>query len=419
MSSQVVVGIDVGGESKGFHAVALCDDRFVDRTTNSDPLAITKWCIGLGARVVAVDAPCRWSASGKSRLAERQLGQKGITCFSTPTRDSAKDRAFYAWVFNGERLYQSLADHYCVYDGERIEMPICIETFPHAIVCALAGKVVAAKPKVKIRREALHDLGYHGFSLPNIDFVDAALCAVTADRFSQDSFELYGNPEEGFIVVPSTPPANEAPAAGSSALGPTEAEPPAGGPSVGTAGSSSGNAALLREARVFGRYLMGEAPSDELAARYAEACRTLLGRSKGSAGSQGAANGGTAAAAPHVERDQMSAHAGDKAIAPMSAGTPPRQSRDRAIVRMAVERPWTLGCLEAACALGRPDALLRRKLLIMAAILEAAPDRAEWFVKDRTGAAEAAWTLAVAGLRSGAKVFIGGIILAFVRGGRG
>ncbi len=135
------------------------------------------------------------------------------------------------------------------------------------------------------------------------------------------------------------------------------------------------------EARVFGRYLMGEAPSDELATRYARACATLL---------------------PRIE-----------------AATPARETRDEAVVRIAVTRPWTLGCLEAACALGRPDALLRRKLLIMAAVLEAAPDRAEWFIKDRTGAAEAVWVLALAGLRSGARVFIGGILLAFVRGGRG
>lgn len=171
--------------------------------------------------------------------------------------------------------------------------------------------------------------------------------------------------------------------------------------------SASRNAALLREARVFGRYLMGEAPSAELAARYAEACRTLLDHSVGAAGERS----GTDARAPDETRRQTPRH--------MTAHPAPRETRDQAVVRMAVTRPWTLGCLEAACALGRPDALLRRKLLIMAAIAEAAPDNAEWFVKDRTGAAEAAWVLAVAGLRSGAKVFIGGILLAFIRGGRG
>jgi hypothetical protein len=49
-----------------------------------------------------------------------------------------------------------------------------LETFPHAIVCALAGKVVATKPRTLNRRKALRDLGYDDSPLPNIDFVDAA-----------------------------------------------------------------------------------------------------------------------------------------------------------------------------------------------------------------------------------------------------
>ena len=36
-SKTTVVGIDVGGKRKGFHAVALRDGTFVDRITDPDP----------------------------------------------------------------------------------------------------------------------------------------------------------------------------------------------------------------------------------------------------------------------------------------------------------------------------------------------------------------------------------------------
>lgn len=36
----------------------------------------------------------------------------------------------------------------------------------------------------------------------NIDFVDAALCAVAAEAFTCGEVELYGDAEEGYVVVP-------------------------------------------------------------------------------------------------------------------------------------------------------------------------------------------------------------------------
>ncbi len=204
---QTVVGIDVGGERKGFHAVALRADTLVDKITATDPAAIVSWCLDLKATVVAVDAPCGWSQTGKSRQAESELELLGkqIFCFATPTRERAKShsKGFYGWVFNGERLYQQLAKTYPLFNGERHKGPACIETFPHAIVCALAGRVVSAKPKARVRRKALQDRGYDISNLSNIDFVDAALCAVAANDFRMDNYQCFGNSEEGFIIIPS------------------------------------------------------------------------------------------------------------------------------------------------------------------------------------------------------------------------
>ena len=199
-----VIGIDVGGERKGFHAVALQNGTFVATLAHSDPAVIVSWCRQLKAVVVAVDAPCGWSAGGASRLAERSLaiGGNKITCFATPTRARANRSNFYKWVFNGARLYQQLAQPYRLFDGVRRNSLTCFETFPHAVVCALAGRVVAARPKRETRRAALRKLGYDVSSLSNVDFVDAALCAVTADAFARGSYRLFGEKNEGFIVVP-------------------------------------------------------------------------------------------------------------------------------------------------------------------------------------------------------------------------
>ena len=167
---------------------------------------IVDWCLDHEATVVSVDAPCGWSQTGSSRLAEQELALSGrkIHCFATPTRERAvnHDKGFYDWVFNGERLYRLLMNNYPLFKGERRKGPACIETFPHAITCAMAGRVVLARPKGKMRRNALQSEGYDIGILTNIDFVDAALCAVAADEFRKDNYLPFGNPEEGYIVVP-------------------------------------------------------------------------------------------------------------------------------------------------------------------------------------------------------------------------
>ena len=45
-------------------------------------------------------------------------------------------------------------------------------------------------------------MGYDHGNLPNIDFVDAALCAVAADEFRKGDYQPHGDRAEGFIVVP-------------------------------------------------------------------------------------------------------------------------------------------------------------------------------------------------------------------------
>ena len=199
---QTVIGIDVGGDRKGFHAVSLRGGQIVGKKADRDPIAIVKWCLENEARVVAVDAPCRWSADRKSRAAERAINGQGLHCYYTPTRELATGRNFYQWVFNGERLYRALEQHYPQFSGQWGESHVCMETFPHAIVCALEGRVVPAQPKNATRRRVLRNRGYDDACLTCIDFVDAALCAVAADAFRKGHLRAYGDGREGYIVAP-------------------------------------------------------------------------------------------------------------------------------------------------------------------------------------------------------------------------
>ena len=202
--NSTVVGIDVGGEKKGFHAVSFNDGKFLSKTTNLNPDEIVACCIGQYVSVIAIDAPCSWSKSGSSRLAERQLNKQGIGCFYSPTKQKALQRDFNKWMLNGEKLYECLESHrYPRFDGERTDGLICIETFPHAMMWAIVGCVVPAKSKLITRREALHNRSYDISNLSDIDFVDAALCAIAADEFRTDNFQSFGNHEEGFIIVPN------------------------------------------------------------------------------------------------------------------------------------------------------------------------------------------------------------------------
>ena len=200
----LTAGIDVGGPAKGFHAVALSGTAIVGlfRSRRADEVAT--WCVGHGATVIAVDAPCLWRNEGEpARAAERQLAQHGISCFSTPTESAARGHAFYTWMFAGKELFQALASTHPLYLGHAANHAVTIETFPQAVACALAGEIVSAKEKNLVRRALLTEAGIDERALTNIDEVDAALCALAAHAFARGAFHAYGDATGGFIVTPA------------------------------------------------------------------------------------------------------------------------------------------------------------------------------------------------------------------------
>jgi len=204
------VGIDVGGERKGFHAVALTGGSYSSHLSTKSVPELARWCREtVRPRVIAVDAPCGWSKDGHSRPAERELMQQGIWCFSTPTREKAVGHRtnHFGWMLRGEALFDAL----------RAGLPLCrelpaagwkccFETYPHAITWHLRGGNADASQKRHQRRALLEQAGIDLTELTNIDLVDAALCALTAyHAASGEECVSFGEPNTGLIIVPAHP----------------------------------------------------------------------------------------------------------------------------------------------------------------------------------------------------------------------
>lgn len=202
------VGIDVGGERKGFHAVVITGGDYSRRIATRDVKELSRWCREtVRAQVIAVDAPCGWSHDGHSRPAERELMQKGIWCFSTPTREKAivHRTNYFGWMLMGEELFQALDDDFPICRQLPAAGRTCsFETFPHAITWHLRGGNADASQKRAQRRVLLAQAGIDLTELSTIDFVDAALCALTAYRAAIGRECIsFGEPNTGLIIVPA------------------------------------------------------------------------------------------------------------------------------------------------------------------------------------------------------------------------
>ena len=202
--SHTVAGIDVGGTKKGFHAVALRDEAVVAKLATSTPGHVVAWCRELHVSAVGIDAPCRWSDTGRARWCERELAGLGMSCFSTPSQIVGEVHPFYRWMVNGAELFRQLAPHYRLYDGRTPTLePLCFETFPQAIACCLACKRLSAKNKRVERRWVLDQAALTTDALTSIDEIDAALCALAAQHVLAGSFKAFGDAAEGFVLVPT------------------------------------------------------------------------------------------------------------------------------------------------------------------------------------------------------------------------
>lgn len=211
MAAPTVIGIDVGGSRKGFHAVALSAGAWAGQLATSEVQELAHWCHSvIGAQLIAVDAPCRWSVDGRARPCERELNAAGIRCFASPSRAAAVSHPsnYYGWMLQGEALYRELEASHPLLSGLPPaglppSAPACFETFPHAITWQLRGGNAAARQKRLQRRALLEQAGIHAASLTSIDWIDAALCALAAHHLASGRpCRAYGEPASGLIVVP-------------------------------------------------------------------------------------------------------------------------------------------------------------------------------------------------------------------------
>lgn len=205
-ATPVCAGVDVGGPRKGFHVVALQRHRIVATFAAQDPAAVAAWIRSMAAQVVAIDAPARWSLTGRARPAERALNRLGYRCFATPTEAVARahPRGWYDWMLAGADLYAALAPTHPLYPTRGPSGAAAVETFPHAVAHALARRRPAAgTPKEAFRRRVLRTAGIEPRSLGSIDLVDAALAALAAQALARSAAVTVGDDAEGHIAIPT------------------------------------------------------------------------------------------------------------------------------------------------------------------------------------------------------------------------
>lgn len=128
----------------------------------------------------------------------------------------------------------------------------------------------------------------------------------------------------------------------------------------------------LREGRLFSRYLVGKVAADPILQRYARAVKELFG---------------------------------GEAESPA--------------LRFAKRHRWALPLLDAACGLARPDDALRRRLLVMAAVLETTPEHAEAFLPRPVPRGRLIAGLAVSATAAALKAILGLPLLFLLAPGRG
>jgi hypothetical protein len=128
-----------------------------------------------------------------------------------------------------------------------------------------------------------------------------------------------------------------------------------------------GSDRLEREAAVFARYLIGRDITPEIANRYMQAEQRL----------------------PRKE------------LSPI----------DQRVIEFAVAWPWSIASLDAACALLRPQSLLRDKLVRLAAVLEASPEFADEFLPESRGLCRTLLGLGWIGTACVAEFLVGAALL--------
>jgi hypothetical protein len=128
---------------------------------------------------------------------------------------------------------------------------------------------------------------------------------------------------------------------------------------------------LAREAYLYSRYLIDREPPEEIVERYIKANRVL----------------------------------GIDSASPL----------DTDILDFSLKHPWSIPFLDAAAGFLKPDAILRKKIYTMAAVLEASPHFTGHFLPQTISPLKLFAQLIVNGLSAGLKIMFGIPIFLLIR----
>ncbi len=183
------LGVDVGGERKGFDAALIDRRRLIDikgHLTGDQVLGVVE---AEHPAVVAIDSPCCYAPDGeKTRECERRVNNEVCGIRWTPDQARARGNRYYEWVEHGRQLYDAL-------DGCTAEV---IEVFPTASWTRWAGPR-GEESRARWSARALADLDLE--CVPkrlNQDQRDAIAAAVTAREHTEGAAERLGE-----IIVPA------------------------------------------------------------------------------------------------------------------------------------------------------------------------------------------------------------------------
>ncbi len=198
-SGDLVVGIDVGGEKKGFHVAAASAStgrvfslfHGLRADIVSDFLKQMEIAENGKIRVIAIDSPCKpYRESDSTRAAEKELRAKGYRIFWTPKKEkymeSLEHEDTVSWMTNGGLLFSTLQN---TFPGIAI-----VETFPTAVSDRILSSRLSFDVSLLYNKESRKHYG---------DYIDSVLAASSAISLYYREFESIGDcDEQGPVILP-------------------------------------------------------------------------------------------------------------------------------------------------------------------------------------------------------------------------
>jgi predicted nuclease with RNAse H fold len=174
------LGVDVGGERKGFDAALVRDSAVVELRSRLRAADVAAWALAVRPEVIAIDSPRRSAPDGcTSRECERALARAVCGIRWTPDARRLAVGAYYGWVRAGLELYAELRDWEV------------IECFPTASWTRWIGPR-AGRSRAAWSSAGLAALALSGVAARNQDQRDAVAAAVTARQYAAGATEAFG-----------------------------------------------------------------------------------------------------------------------------------------------------------------------------------------------------------------------------------